>query len=711
MDFLKQIWGKGEGYAFTPYKKKGSDKLSLPTRTGDVAKVPSGGKVPEETDTWLKKCLEALQKIEADVYFTPALFTENTSRTRENFRECSVVWADFDGNAPDYLTVTPRPSLVVRSSGEKNQHWYWLLTEPETDASKIEAANKLMIERFGSDKAVWDVARILRVPGTVNYKPGKNLPTVEIIHDESLPVPVYSLDYLLADRKSESEDTADLDDLPTPNSVGERMGPGCVKIIAEYIQLKLTIGEDGRAYTEDGQHYDRSEKLFGIARLLIEDGLDDKSVLSILQYFSTAWKWKLGPNRSRYLKQTLTKAKEKKTEAYTFEGLHSSVKPPTAKKNGKSNDRAQKEQGPRPPLKARSMGQWSEAKTQWLWNDHFVAGAVNVVVGDGGSRKSSWTMWLAAQVYKGELPGVFLGQKKKTLFLSVDEHSESRAKRQLTFYGLPDEAVAEVPNVYGKHKSIEDYCVMPYEDGKTVIDILLEQDDYGLLIIDPITEFTGKSDNNSSTNVYDFMYKIREIAARHNVTAVVVMHTQKGGSGDITHIYSGSASFRNAARTMWTFVKGQKDGKSIMSPTKNNLAEANHNYEIVMESKEVLGEWIGVVTDVLPTERTAEDMFSENKQHHKTIEAGETVESKGEQSDQVISRIMNAYHGVIAAATLKDMAAAQKIVGGTYNRATEYLGKFKDKSSWVRYDPEVYDSVEAAKEAYANNTGSFSPFM
>lgn len=84
---------------------------------------------------------------------------------------------DFDGSKEAaYAAVEaldPPPSVVVDSGG--GYHCYWLfdepfsLTTPETreEAKRLQAA---WVAFTGGDPAVKDLARVLRVPGTLNYK-------------------------------------------------------------------------------------------------------------------------------------------------------------------------------------------------------------------------------------------------------------------------------------------------------------------------------------------------------------------------------------------------------------------------------------------------------------------------------------------------------------------------------------------------------------
>jgi len=98
--------------------------------------------------------------------------------TKKNTLSSMCVWADID------FKETPReealkkikefplkPSIVVKSGG--GVHLYWLLKEPAvgTDLeSRIEGINKVFVNILGADRQSIDLARVLRIPGTLNLK-------------------------------------------------------------------------------------------------------------------------------------------------------------------------------------------------------------------------------------------------------------------------------------------------------------------------------------------------------------------------------------------------------------------------------------------------------------------------------------------------------------------------------------------------------------
>jgi hypothetical protein len=81
------------------------------------------------------------------------------------------VWVDLDG--PDAVAAmsrfTPLPTVVIRSGSGPNRHAYWQLSRP-LGADHAARACRRLAHHLGGDMASTDAARILRPPGTLNFK-------------------------------------------------------------------------------------------------------------------------------------------------------------------------------------------------------------------------------------------------------------------------------------------------------------------------------------------------------------------------------------------------------------------------------------------------------------------------------------------------------------------------------------------------------------
>lgn len=143
----------------------------------------------------------SIENTEDDVYFGvhPSTTERSTlQRTREiDIEAVNCLFAEFD--LKDYGTrkkirnhirmLSPKPTIVISSGG--GYHCYWLLkttvflTDEETRTG-VKDLQTQWNRSVGGDKAVHDLARVLRVPGTFNHKPEYGTPRpVEIIFEDS----------------------------------------------------------------------------------------------------------------------------------------------------------------------------------------------------------------------------------------------------------------------------------------------------------------------------------------------------------------------------------------------------------------------------------------------------------------------------------------------------------------------------------------------
>jgi len=108
------------------------------------------------------------------LYFGVA--TRERGGDKAHCRDIPALWCDVDfKTTPEpraresMKSLTMTPSIVVSSGG--GWHLYWLLAEP-TSASdvRIEPTLRGLARALGGDRAAAEIARIMRLPGTTNWK-------------------------------------------------------------------------------------------------------------------------------------------------------------------------------------------------------------------------------------------------------------------------------------------------------------------------------------------------------------------------------------------------------------------------------------------------------------------------------------------------------------------------------------------------------------
>ena len=190
----------------------------------------------EEADAAIQSFVEKKR----DVFFGVAKYKDGLSRKKDNVRALKAFWLDIDcgetkavvnektGKAAGYIDQNtalealmkfcgavglPRP--IVVNSG-RGVHVYWALTEEITRSEWEPVAAKLSsicVERsFFVDPAIFEVARILRVPGTFNHK--DNPPTLVEVLVQSKPIEFAKFKSLLG--VEEAVDTSASTDIKLP---------------------------------------------------------------------------------------------------------------------------------------------------------------------------------------------------------------------------------------------------------------------------------------------------------------------------------------------------------------------------------------------------------------------------------------------------------------------------------------------------------------
>ena len=148
----------------------------------------------EEFDDWVQHFMRQKR----NVFFGVAKYKDGSSRAKPNVKSLKAFWLDIDcGPDKDYDTQgeglaalkkfcrtvgLPRPTIVNSGRG---LHVYWALTEQITREEWEPVAARMKevckTQEFYVDNNCFEVARILRVPGTYNFK-GSEPVQVAILH-------------------------------------------------------------------------------------------------------------------------------------------------------------------------------------------------------------------------------------------------------------------------------------------------------------------------------------------------------------------------------------------------------------------------------------------------------------------------------------------------------------------------------------------------
>lgn len=252
----------------------------------------------------------------------------------------------------------------------------------------------------------------------------------------------------------------------------------------------------------------------------------------------------------------------------------------------------------RPTAVTRNLSAFTIAPVEWLWPGRIAVGKLSIIAGQPGLGKSQLTIHIAAQVTTGGVWPLGEGNARRggVLLLSAeDDPSDTILPRLLAAGGDPQMVtILHAVTDKGSERTL---------DLSTDIDALdraLGDDDYALVIVDPISAYLGskgKIDANSNTHIRAVLEPLKRLAEVHNVAVVCVTHLIKGGGREAISAVNGSVAFVGAPRTVMIVTKefdeveneetGAKEkvetGRRLVSVAKNNIGPDGADQTLVYE--------------------------------------------------------------------------------------------------------------------------------
>lgn len=145
-------------------------------------------------------------KRSGDLYFCVTTLSDSR-RVKDNVQSSRYLWQDLDTVDPEKLGWL-RPTIAWQSSPGRYQALWRLDKIYEPD--RIERINRALAYRVGADRGSWILTKVLRIPGTTNYKYPKH-PTVKLLWDDGNTFSIRKLERRLKPKvKDENEVEIDI---------------------------------------------------------------------------------------------------------------------------------------------------------------------------------------------------------------------------------------------------------------------------------------------------------------------------------------------------------------------------------------------------------------------------------------------------------------------------------------------------------------------
>lgn len=321
----------------------------------------------------------------------------------------------------------------------------------------------------------------------------------------------------------------------------------------------------------------------------------------------------------------------------------------------------------------------------WLWENRFVAGAINLLAGPGGIGKSTVMYDAVARVTRGlDWPDGSPCEQGSALLISGEDDPARVIRPRL------DEHGADVSRVHllravtriDEHGD-ETEIGFTLEDVEILRKTADQIDDLRLIVIDPIGSFIGgRTDASTDNAVRAVLVPVSLLAERNGAAVVLVAHHRKAAGITADELVLGSRAFTALSRAVWHVFKDPADDeRRLMLAGKSNLARSKNGLAFTIANGAAAGH---VRWEPEPVEQTADAFVQEQGR------PGPEPESQTEAIEWLKEALSE---GAIETNKLKKMATEAGVSWRTARRAKGKVGikiernSFSKKYEWRLLKP------------------------
>lgn len=430
--------------------------------------------------------------------------------------------------------LEPPPSAIVDSGG--GYHCYWLFNEPyplttdeaRKEASKIQGA---WVKLMGGDTAAKDLARVLRVPGTKNYKydPPRDVKVIDITPRRY----TYAELAALAAPFVESDKPATVqakNSTPTERYAAAAMAGELARVFA----------------APEGQKHHQIYKSAAALGELVGAGALDEATVKDLLYNAIAPRAADAKNAAVTIADGVTKGKTnpRKVPAPRTYTTASGI---TVEQNAAP---IAKEAEHTEAVDWRSFGitaadLYHKHFDPLIWTvENIIPESTCLLAGKPKSKKSWFALGIAcACAFGGKALGRLNVRAGRVLYLDL-ESNQRRAKSRL--FSIVGSAMERLTNLH---------IFTKWERGDAAMDQLeawmQAYPDTTLIVIDVLADFRRPIEKHEQPYAYDrdTLAPITEFADRHRITVLLIHHTRKAKADDVFDEISGSTGLISAVGT------------------------------------------------------------------------------------------------------------------------------------------------------------------
>ena len=557
---------------------------------GFVCFRPVGGTLFEKHFTDIGGALKLIDLYgkQADTWVSMATYsTPGESRSQKNAGRLCALWLDIDAHEGseyksvedvktalnDFLhnTGLPKPSLLHCTGYGIHAIWTFTQAIPKSEWQLVAAKLQNLTQRLnlGADPITADAARILRVPGTMNFRNPDEPKQAELeetgLGHQEFDVVTAAIDEALMKFPAEAKErgkhiSAKKFDCPETNE-----NIALVEAMLAVINPDMPYPEWRDAvWSVAATGWDRS---YDLARAFSERGSswDDDAFNRVWGSFDCARGIGFG---------TLVH--------YARQSGYSGQIPTSSNPISKEGSRSTSSGG----LVTVCAADIKPEHVEWLVDQSLPLGMLAVIGGQPGLGKSQISINLAAGVTTGKgLPGNGVFRDLGSVIILANEDDASRTIRPRL-----DAAGADITKVHiveGVAREGADVDMFQLDlDIADLRERALQIGDVKLIIIDPPSAYLGtKVDSYKESDVRGVLMPLGRLAQETGAMILLIVHLNKRVDGGAQQRFSGSTAWTAAPRVGFMVAEDPLTKQRFMLPVKNNIGDDRLGYQYHIEEK------------------------------------------------------------------------------------------------------------------------------
>ena len=198
---------------------------------------------------------------------------------------------------------------------------------------------------------------------------------------------------------------------------------------------------------------------------------------------------------------------------------------------------------------------------EWLWENRFARGKLNIIAGDGEVSKTTFTCYMAGRCSKGENWPHEEGTAPQgsTIFLTCEDDVADTLKPRLAAAGADLTKVLVLKAVKFKDKAgNKRERMFDLGDDLPRLEALIKQvGDVVEVIIDPLNSYLGSSkkvDSWRGQDIRSVLAPLALLAAKYKIAVIIIAHNTKESKRTAMQMIMGSADIGNIVRAAWGIV-------------------------------------------------------------------------------------------------------------------------------------------------------------